>query len=195
MAAECPESGARPGNEPAERSRQVVLIGYRCSGKTSVGRILAARLGWSFADTDAEVEREAGRGIAQIVAGEGWPGFRERERRAVASLAGRGEIVIAAGGGAALDAQNRREWSQSGAIVVYLVLDAETAAARLAADPQSALLRPSLSGCNAACEVQQVLAEREPVYHDAASWRIEVKGRGVAEIAAELGRLLQEMEG
>jgi shikimate kinase len=170
---------------------KVVLIGYRCSGKSVIGQVLAARLGWRFIDTDAEIERQAGRSIAEIVAAEGWPGFRERERAAVKGLAEEQDVVVAAGGGAVLDAANRAEFARS-ATVVYLKCDPETIAARMKADSQTASQRPALGGGDALAEISRLLAEREPIYEAAADCRIETAGRGVGEIAAEIGRLIDE---
>ncbi len=181
------KSGAQAGGPS-----RVVLIGYRCSGKTSVGQVLAARLGWRFVDSDAEVERAAGRTIAEIVDAEGWPGFRDRERAAVKALAARRRVVIAAGGGAVCDEANRARFRKRDTFVVYLVCDPQTIAARLAADRQTATQRPSLSGKGVLQEVTEVLAEREPVYQAAADCRIEAAGRGIGEIAAEIGRLIEE---
>jgi shikimate kinase len=195
MAAECripggAGRGKRP-QSPKPKAERVVLIGYRASGKTSVGQVLAARLGWRFADTDAEVEGQAGRSIAEIVAAEGWPGFRAREREAVGRLCAEKQLVIAAGGGAVLDPANRDEFKR-GAVVVYVKSDAATLASRLAADPLTASQRPGLTGADALGEVEQVLGEREPIYEAAADWRIEAAGRGIGEIAAEIGRLIED---
>jgi len=201
MGAECPLRGKAKGcarKKPQGRPRpkggrpeRVVLIGYRCSGKTSVGQVLATRLGWRFADTDAEVEREAGRTIADIVAAEGWISFRAREREAVRRLSGERRIVIAAGGGAVVDEANRAELKR-GATVIYLVCDPATIAARMNADPHTASQRPALGDRDALEEIGRVLAEREPVYQAACDWRLETAGRGIGEIVAEIGRLLEE---
>jgi len=185
--------GCPPDPEPRKRragKQRCVLIGYRCSGKTTVGQVLAARLGWGFADTDAEVERQAGKSVAQIVAEEGWPGFRAREREAVARLTKEKCLVIAVGGGAVMDETNRARLKR-GAVVVYLKCDPRTLVGRMAADPQTASRRPSLSGTDALSETEAVLLEREPVYEAAADCRIEAGGRGIGEIAAEIGRLLE----
>jgi 3-phosphoshikimate 1-carboxyvinyltransferase len=174
----------------AENGGRVVLIGYRCSGKTSIGRVLATRLGWSFVDTDAEVEREAGRSVAAIVEAEGWSGFRERERQAVKRLASADKVVIAVGGGAVLDPENRAELKRR-ARVVYLRCEPAAVAGRMAADTHTASQRPSLTGSDALAEIEQVMEEREPVYTEMADWRIEAGGRGIGELAAEIGRLIE----
>jgi shikimate kinase len=191
--ADCPlRQTVRPKPKARRKGRsRVVLIGYRCSGKTTVGQVLATRLGWGFADSDAEIEREAGRTVAEIVAAEGWPGFREREREAVKRLVKQRRVVISAGGGTVLDETNRARLKR-GATVIYLACDAETLAKRLDADEVTASQRPSLTGQDTLSEVSRVLAEREPVYRAACDWKIETAGRGIGEIAAEIGRLLDE---
>lgn len=77
----------------------IVLIGYRCSGKTSVGENMASILKWRFIDSDHVIEDEAGQSIDELVAADGWPGFRERETKAVNRLATLRNTVLATGGG------------------------------------------------------------------------------------------------
>ena len=90
----------------AHTAKNIVLIGYRGSGKTSVGRLLADRLGWAFVDTDDLIESQAGTSIADIFATEGEAGFRAREREAIAKATQDARRVIAVGGGAVTDRRN-----------------------------------------------------------------------------------------
>ena len=78
----------------------LTLIGYRATGKTTLARLLAERLGWDWIDADVEIERVAGKTIARIFAEDGEPAFRDIEAGVIAELAGRPNLVIAAGGGA-----------------------------------------------------------------------------------------------
>ena len=83
-----------------------MLIGYRGSGKTVVGRLLAERRGWTFVDTDALIEAQAGISIAEIFAAEGEAGFRAREERVIARVAADRRRVLSVGGGAVLRQEN-----------------------------------------------------------------------------------------
>src|SRR5437879_3867198 len=85
----------------------IILIGFRGTGKTTVGQLIAARLGWSFADVDARIETGAGKSIAEIFATEGETSFRDREAAALTELCARSACVVATGGGAVLREANR----------------------------------------------------------------------------------------
>ena len=85
---------------------RVVLIGLRCSGKTSVGRLVAEKLGWAFVDADEELVARAGRSIKDIFDTDGEPAFRAIEKETLADLCTRKGLVLAAGGGAVLDPEN-----------------------------------------------------------------------------------------
>ena len=78
----------------------LILIGYRATGKTTLARLLAQRLGWDWIDADVEIERQAGKSIARMFAEDGEPAFRDLEARVIADLCGRPRLVLAAGGGA-----------------------------------------------------------------------------------------------
>ena len=86
----------------------LVLIGYRATGKSETARLLAQRLGWEWVDADAEIEARAGKTIAKIFADDGEQAFRDAESRVVAELAVRDRTVLALGGGAVLREENRR---------------------------------------------------------------------------------------
>ncbi len=146
-------------------TKLVFLIGARASGKTTLGAALADELGLAFRDTDVELQRDCGMSVAEIVDKEGWPGFRRRERETLLRLAQPG-TVIATGGGMVLDSDNRAFMRGAGR-VLYLSAPAAVLAARLASDPKAAQ-RPSLTGVSAVEEMELVLAEREPLYRDAA---------------------------
>jgi shikimate kinase len=145
----------------------IVLVGARCTGKTTVGRLLAARLGWPFADADDHVEAAAGRSVADIFAAEGEHGFRAREAAAVAELAARAGWVIATGGGAVLGAANRRRLAERG-FVVWLTAAPQALWDRLRADPATAARRPNLTAAGGEDEVKAVAAAREPLYREIA---------------------------
>lgn len=163
---------------------KLVLIGARGAGKTTVGRLIAERLGLPFLDTDALVEAAAGRPVPVLFAEEGEAGFRRREREVCASLAGAAG-VIATGGGVVLDPANVAALRR-GARVVWLAAPPEELAARCAGSD-----RPPLTGLGALDEARTVLAAREPLYRAAAdhcAWTgCRDPGAVVAGILAWLG--------
>jgi shikimate kinase len=154
-------------------------VGYRGSGKTSVGRELARALGCGFADTDRLVEEEAGKSIARLFAEDGEAAFRARESAALDAVLRRaraGErLVVATGGGVVLAARNTAAMREAGT-VVWLSAPAVVLGARIAADPGSASSRPALRGATATGEVEAVLKEREPLYRAAAHLEVSTAG-------------------
>jgi shikimate kinase len=167
----------------------LVLIGYRGTGKTTVAQQLALRLGWDWCDSDVEVELRAGKSIAAQFADEGEPAFRDREAQVIAALVTRDRTVIAAGGGVVLRPDNRRALEQAGA-VVWLTAEIETIAARIAADVSTAARRPNLL-TGGEQEIRQLLAERMPLYDQAATIRVATDGRAPGDIAGEIIDRLQ----
>lgn len=150
------------------------LIGYRGSGKTTVGQILATRIGWAFVDADTVLESRAGKTIREIFADEGEAGFRDRESAALMELRTRSQTVIATGGGVILREQNRTLLRDHG-FVAWLSADATTLWSRIQTDATTAARRPALSSGGLA-EVEQMLAIREPLYRAIADVEIAVGG-------------------
>lgn len=152
----------------------VFLVGGRGAGKTTVGRALARELSCAFTDMDEFLCARAGMSVAEMVAAEGWEGFRAREcaalREAVAEASGSG-AVIATGGGIVLDAGNRAFLREQGR-VFWLALSPEAAAQRLAASPLAAQ-RPSLTGKSMLEEVREVMEARAPLYAGAAHHTVD----------------------
>ena len=147
----------------------IILVGYRCTGKTTVGRLLAGKLGWQFADADDLVEASAGKSVAAIFAAEGEPGFRDREAAALSDLCAREACVVATGGGAILRDSNRRLLRESG-FVVWLTAAPETIGERLASDPLTGARRPNLTATGGMDEVRNLLAARAPLYSETADF-------------------------
>jgi shikimate kinase len=122
----------------------LTLIGYRATGKTTLARLLAQRLGWDWIDADVEIERRAGKAIARIVAEDGEPAFRDLEAAAIADLCGRTRLVVAAGGGAPRRLESRDAMRAAGK-VVWLTARPETILARMSGDATTASRRPALT--------------------------------------------------
>jgi shikimate kinase len=166
-------------------SDRIFLIGSRGSGKTTVGRQLAARLGWAFVDADAELEIRAGRSIADIFATEGEPGFRARESEVLGDLAARERHVVACGGGVVLRDEHRRLLRTTGHCV-WLTGDPATLADRLAADPTTAARRPALTALAGRAEVERLLREREPLYREVAHWTVATDGQSPDDVVSSI---------
>lgn len=139
-----------------ERPLRVVLVGFMGSGKTSVGRLLARRLGYGFEDMDRRIEERAGRAIAEIFRDEGEEAFREREREDALALSRLRDRVVAAGGGA-FTRPETRALLQEGALTVWLRCDLDRILARVPADGS----RPLAGNRDI---MRALLAEREPFY-------------------------------
>ena len=148
---------------------RVFLTGPRACGKTSLGKALAKRLGWTFTDTDeALVARQAAQ-ISEIVRRDGWDGFRRHEHDTLSALireTASGGHIIATGGGIVLLKENRTLLAESGTCI-YLQVPAGELALRLQATPLASQ-RPSLTGKGLVEEVAQVVSEREPLYLECA---------------------------
>jgi shikimate kinase len=171
----------------------VTLIGYRGSGKTAVAAPLAARLGWEWADADALIEERAGRTIREIFAADGEPAFRALERDVMAELLARDRLVVAAGGGAVLNPDTRREM-QEGGPVVWLKADASILEQRIRDDALTAARRPPLTALVGRGEIESLLRIREPLYRECATFSIDAGRLGVDAIVAEIVSALPSLE-
>ncbi len=171
----------------------VLLIGYRGTGKTTLGRLLAERLEWALVDADDEVERLAGKSIADIFADEGEDAFRDLEQQVVAELPHRQRHVLSLGGGAILRDENRRTIRGGGA-VVWLTASAATIHARVRDDATTTQRRPNLTGQGGLAEIEQLLAQREPLYRECADFEISTEGRPPAEIVDEIFEHLPQFD-
>lgn len=160
----------------------VVLIGYRGTGKSTVGKLVAERLGRVLVSTDAEIVKSAVQNIPEIVEQHGWEYFRDLETKICQDLAGRDGVVIDTGGGAILRSQNVEGLKRTGKLF-WLTAPVETIARRIGADTQ----RPSLTGTKSFLdEIQDVLRERTPKYQAAADYIIETDGKSATQVADEI---------
>ena len=160
----------------------VVLIGYRGTGKSTVGKLVAARLDRVLVSTDAEIVKLVGQSIPEIVEQHGWEYFRDLETKICQDLAGRNGVVIDTGGGAILRSQNAEGLKRTGKLF-WLTAPVETIAKRIGADTQ----RPSLTGTKSFLdEIQDVLRERTPKYQAAADYIIETDGKSATQVADEI---------
>jgi shikimate kinase len=163
----------------ASEPRHLVLVGLMGAGKSTVGARCAERLDRAFVDTDELVVAMAGVPFDEIWAAEGEQGFRVRERAAVADAsASPVPLVISCGGGAVLDADNRRLLRATG-VVVLLDATAEALASRLTCDDS----RPLLRGGDRTATLERLRAQRAPAYEAAAHATVDTAGRTVDQVA------------
>jgi shikimate kinase len=169
----------------------IFLIGYRCTGKTTIAQLLAQKLGWDWIDADGALEARYGKNIRQVFAEEGEAGFRDKEERIFSELCQLRRHVIATGGGVILREVNRQQMRSAGK-TVWLTAGAQTIWERLQADPTSADRRPALT-VGGLAEIEEVLKIREPLYRACADLIISTAGRSTEEIAQQLAdELLSE---
>lgn len=161
-----------------QSTENIVLIGYRATGKSSVGRLLARKMARPFIDVDQHLEQQAGGSIAEMVANQGWDFFRDRERQALLELTVRPGQVLACGGGAILH-QDIWPTIKNNNFVVWLKADIHTICRRLAGDSTTESQRPSLSGQDIYAEATGILQERTPLY--AAGCHLELDATGDLE--------------
>jgi len=169
--------GPVPGN--------IFLVGLMGAGKTSVGRLLARRLGKTFYDCDEEVEHATGVRIPVIFEIEGESGFRAREAKMLSELAVRSEIVLATGGGAVLSAENRKLLADNG-IVVYL----RAGAADLWQRTRHNRNRPLLQTDEPLARLEQLFAERDPLYRSIADIIVDTGSQSLGSLIQKLERQL-----
>jgi shikimate kinase len=164
----------------------VILTGFMATGKTSVGRRLAARLGCGFVDTDDLIEQREGRTIAQIFADRGEPYFRSVERQVIADAAGSAAGVLATGGGAMVDAENLARLRAAGPIVC-LVARPEVILERAVGEAET---RPLLAGEDPRQRIEELLGARQSAYSKA-DLMIDTSARSLNEVVDEVTAFLR----
>jgi shikimate kinase len=163
----------------------LILIGYRATGKTTLARLLAERLGWDWIDADVEIERRAEKSIARIFAEDGEPAFRDLEAEVIADLCRREQLVLAAGGGAPMRPESREAMRASGK-VVWLKAQPETILARMSTDATTATRRPDLTDKGPLEEITHLLEHREPVYREACHVEVDTELKTPEQIVSEI---------
>jgi shikimate kinase len=151
------------------------------AGKTTIGRRLAKALQKSFFDSDREIEERTGASVSLIFEIEGETGFRARERRMIDELTQFKDVVLATGGGAVLDPDNRACLKQRG-FVIYLRAPVERLLARTHLDRG----RPLLQTADPAQRIRELLTEREPFYREVADVVIDTGHQTVRQVVEEI---------
>lgn len=169
---------------------RVFLIGFMGAGKSTVGKLLADRLGFRFVDLDAAIEARAGRSIAEIFAEDGEPAFRAMEHEALLEYAGESGLVVACGGGVVVEHANRAVLRESGT-VVYLRVTAEEALARIGDRSTRPLLSATGGGEIAAT---MLLRARGALYSSTADITIDTVGSEPKSIVDRIIEALEEID-
>ena len=176
-------TGARCG---AQKGRTVFLTGFMGCGKSTVGRCLARRLSLPFMDTDSRIEQEQKKSISDIFAQEGEEAFRRLETESLSALKRKGlRQVVSTGGGLPLREENRRLMKEAGT-VVFLRVRPETVYQRLRGDTT----RPLLQKEDPEAEIRRLLAERTPLYEEAADLIVDADDKTPEELAEAVAAAL-----
>ena len=170
--------------------RNIFLIGPMGSGKTAVGRHLARLFHFSFLDSDADIESKTGVDISFIFEKEGEAGFRVRERESIERLTRLESIVLATGGGAVIEADNRRALAERG-VVVYLRTSIDQQLDRT----KHARHRPLLNGTDPEQKLTELMLGRAALYSEIANLTVSTDGRRVQLVAEEIHLELRRARG
>lgn len=169
----------------------VILIGYRATGKSTIARHLAKKLKMAFVDTDALIEEAAGKSIKDLIAERGWPAFREKEKEAVLSLSDRNLCIIATGGGVILAEDNRTRLQEAG-IVVYLKTPLSDILERLERDGERGEKRPRFTDGRLDAETVAEMNRRAPLYEACAHFTVDTDGKSVVRVTDDIYEYLLE---
>lgn len=159
-----------------------MLVGYRATGKSTVGRLLSPLTGLAFVDVDPALEARYGLPVPAIFTQHGEPTFRDWEEATLADLTIGPPVVLATGGGAVLRASNRDRLREFGA-VVWLSAPPDELAARLSTSSREVADRPALTSAGTLAEIGDVLAQRVPLYREAADVEVPTGGLSAEEVA------------
>jgi shikimate kinase len=169
----------------------ILLLGYRGSGKTTIGRRLADRLWQPFVDTDQMIVQSTGLPIRDIFQQFGEDRFRELETAAIAEALLKADSVIALGGGAVVREENRARIIASGHKRIYLRCDPQVLLQRIKSDAATALTRPSLTPLGGGIdEIRALLREREPLYQQVMTAELDVTNLSVDDAVHWITRLV-----
>lgn len=171
----------------------VVLIGYRGSGKTTVGRILATRLARTFVDCDDLIVSREGKSIREIFAAGGEEAFRKLESSVIAETAKKADHVIAVGGGAVLREENARALSQH--FIVYLRCRPAVLHQRIKSDPATSDNRPNLTDLGGGIEeIEALLRRREPIYKATMNAELDVTDLSPEQAAEKIAQMISKSQ-
>jgi shikimate kinase len=163
------------------------LVGMRCTGKTTLAKALARKLGRVCIDMDDEIRSMAGKTVAEIVSEEGWEGFRKREQEVAQILSEQKNLVVGTGGGALMFFDNAERFQQSGKIIL-LTADIKVLFERLKRGKD----RPALTDTNGLGEMQQLWEERKESYHKWADVIVDTSDWDEEMLLDQISKSLEE---
>lgn len=152
--------------------QSILLTGFRATGKSLIGQLLAERLEYRFIDTDHELCRRTKQSVQEIVAERGWQGFRTLERALLQEMAGQKKTVLAVGGGA-IEHEDIWQLLRAHYYIIWLQADKQTILSRMAADDKTSKQRPALTSQNVEDEIEAILARRLPLYESGSDMALD----------------------
>ncbi len=170
---------------------KIFLIGYRASGKSTVGLRLSKSLNLPFVDTDQAIESAAGMAIKELIARQGWDAFRKKETETIARLRGTPSCVVATGGGAVLSEANRTMLKEMGSLI-YLKTPPDLIIERLKRDARESGVRPQFTAGSLEAETLTVLTQRIPLYESVSDFTVDTAGKGIVQVSDDIYQLLLE---
>jgi shikimate kinase len=177
--------------EKVTQAENILLVGYRGTGKSTLGKRLAEVLHMTFLDMDRLIVEEEGCSISVIVKERGWPCFRQLESNLLQRLSQEKGRVIATGGGIILDPENRVLLKKMG-MVVWLKADIAVIVARLKEDHEGAVQRPAFSDRDLWEETDLILRARGPFYENVSDLSLDTSTLTVGESVDEIVRIIHK---
>lgn len=168
----------------------IYLIGYRCTGKSSVGKLLASKLGMKFTDADTEFVNRAKKSISEIVETSGWDEFRRIEKNIIREFSALEKHVFATGGGAVIDGDNVKHMKKTG-IVVWLRATPLTIIERIKKDQGTKDLRPALSIKGTIDEIDEILPVRNRFYEEAMDYYVDTDYLDINDVCRDIIKLIE----
>lgn len=170
---------------------KVILIGFRCVGKTTIGKKLSEALNWNFLDLDEEIQKKTGKSIKELVEEKGWEYFRTLEKDEMKKLKKLKNVVIALGGGSVIHEKEMENLFKE-SFVVWLWANPDVILDRIKEDEKTASQRPSLKNLDLKSEIEEVLKERYPLYEKFSHLRIDTDKFSVKEAVKKILEKMQE---
>jgi shikimate kinase len=168
----------------------IYLIGFRCTGKTTIGKIISKELNMDFIDADDELVKQQGEPISEIVEKHGWDYFRDKESDVLKEISSRKNYVVATGGGVILKKENIDCMKKNGT-VIWLRANPDTVKNRMLKDEKTEQSRPSLTSKGLIDEIKETIETRNPLYTEAMDFDIITDDVGVEEVTRKMLKRLE----